>query len=199
MQPKPLLFEALDGISEKTISIHHDKLYTGYVAKENEISEKLYALREAGKFTDANQTYSELRALKDGETFASNGVYLHEGYFEILGGDGNPEGELADALIKKYGSMEIFQSYFSACGMAARGWTILVWDAHVSALRIINADAHNQGGVWGCIPLLVLDVYEHAYFIDFGSDRKAYIAAWWKNLDWKKIEATYQKAKQIAL
>jgi len=176
------------------MAIHHDKLYAGYVAKANEIGEKLQALSHGGDVSSANPSYSELRALKDGETFARNGVYLHEWYFDVLGGDGKPTGALVDAIAAQYGSLENFQTYFSACGMAARGWVILCQDLHEQALRIYTADAHNQGGVWGCLPILVLDVYEHAYFIDYGSDRKAYIADWWKNLNWDKANELFDHA-----
>jgi len=192
MNPRPLPFKQLTGISEKTVSIHHDKLYAGYVSKANEIADKLTKLTEE-QLAAANQTYSDLRALKDGETFATNGVYLHEAYFDILGGDGKPAGKIVDRLAMDFGSFEKFQALFTACGMAARGWVVLCWDLHEQALRVYSGDAHNQGGVWGCLPLLALDVYEHAYFIDFGSDRKAYLEAWWKNLDWKKIDARFQK------
>ncbi len=192
---KPLPFGSLKDISEKTTSIHHDKLYAGYVAKKNEISEKLKPLATGGDLTSANQTFSELRALKDSETFATNGVYLHEGYFEMLGGDGMPSGKIVDDLIAKYGTWENFVNYFTACGMAARGWTILCWNTVEQKLSIFNADAHNQGGVWGCLPILVLDVYEHAYFMDTGADRKTYIQHWWKNIDWTKVDAQYTKIR----
>lgn len=192
---KPLPFSGpLKGISDKTLAIHHDKLYAGYVAKADEIAKKLEPLATGGDVSSANQTFSELRALKDGETFAVNGVYLHEWYFEVLGGDGRPAGVLADALTAQYGSVDNFLAYFSACGMAARGWVVLCWDTHDQALRIYTGDAHNQGGVWGCLPIIVLDVYEHAYFIDYGSDRKAYIADFWKNLNWEKANALYETA-----
>ncbi len=186
-----------DVISEKTLAIHHDKLYAGYITKSNEIREKLAVLEKGGDVTSANQSYSELRGLKEGETFALNGVYLHEHYFDTLGGTGAPEGALAEALAEQFGSIENFTSYFTGCGMAARGWAVLAWDSQAQALRVYNADAHNQGGVWGTFPVLVLDVYEHAYFIDYGSDRKAYIQAWWKTLDWKKASERYLKAKMI--
>lgn len=194
-ESKPLAFKSLQGISDKTIAIHHDKLYAGYVAKTNEVREKLSALSHGGDVSSANQSYSELRALKDGETFSVNGVYLHEWYFDLLGGDGKPSGALADALAEKYGSLENFLAYFSACGMAARGWVVLCWDTHDKSLSVYTSDAHNQGGVWGCLPILVLDVYEHAYFIDYGSDRKAYIADWWKNVSWEKANELYAGAK----
>jgi superoxide dismutase, Fe-Mn family len=192
--PKPLPFsKPLTGISDKTLAIHHDKLYAGYVTKKDEIAQKLESLTKGGDVSSANQSYSELRALKDGETFATNGVYLHEWYFDVLGGDGVPGGALADALTAQHGSVENFMAYMSACGMAARGWTVLCWDTHDKALRVYTGDAHNQGGVWGCLPIIVLDVYEHAYFMDYGSDRKAYIADFWKNLNWEKANELYAK------
>lgn len=202
MELKPLPFDQakLEGISDKTLAIHHDKLYAGYVKKAGEISDKLQALRESGAY-EGNATYSELRALKDAETFAVNGVYLHEWYFDVLGGDGASEKapELSKALAEKWGSLEDGLKYFSACAMAARGWSVLCWDTKAGALTHYNGDAHNQGGVWGCLPVIVLDVYEHAYFIDFGSDRKAYIEAFWRNFHWAKAEELYCAARAVKL
>ena len=200
MDIKPLKFENLDGIGEKTLQIHHDKLYAGYVKKSAEIGEALSELRTSGNAA-GNATYSQLRSLKDAETFAVNGVYLHEWYFDGLGGDGDASGapELSRALAEKWGSLEDGIAYFSENGMAARGWSVLAWDIKAGKLKHYNSDAHNQGGVWGCIPIIVLDVYEHAYFIDFGSDRKAYIEVFWKNLDWETAEKLYLKAREISL
>jgi len=192
--PKPLGFTTLTGISDKTMAIHHDKLYAGYVAKKNEIADWLAPLMKGGNVSGANQVYSELRALKDAETFATNGVYLHEWYFDVLGGNGVPEGALVDALKAQYGSLENFIAYFSACGMASRGWVVLCWDTKEKELRVYTGDAHNQGGVWGCLPILVLDVYEHAYFIDTGADRKAYIGEFWKNVNWGKANELFETA-----
>ncbi len=194
-EEKSLKFsKELEGISKKTIDIHHDKLYVGYVKKANEILERLKELR---KEASGNQTYSELRALKQGETFAINGVYLHEYYFDVLGGDGSYDKapELSKAISDKWGSIEEFIKYFTEAGMAARGWALLVWDTKAGELRQYNSDAHNQGGVWGCVPVIVLDVYEHAYFIDYGSDRKAYIEDFWKNFNWEAAEELYKAAK----
>ncbi len=202
MEAKPLNFatDKLDGISANTLAIHHDKLYAGYVAKSNEIDEKLKALRESGAAA-GNATYSDLRSLKDAETFAVNGVYLHEWYFDVLGGDGATDKapELTKALAAKWGSLEDGLKYFSECAMAARGWSVLCWDVKAGELKHYNGDAHNQGGVWGCLPVIVLDCYEHAYFIDHGSDKKAYIQAFWKNLDWSKAEELYVQASQVRL
>ncbi len=200
IQLKKLPFESLQGISPKTLEIHHDKLYAGYVKKSNEIMEKLKALREAGTY-EGNATYSDLRALKADETFAINGVYLHEWYFDVLGGDGDWEKapQFSKAVTDKWGSIPDALRYFSACAMAARGWSVVCWDIKAQELRQYNADAHNQGGVWGCVPIITLDVYEHAYFIDFGSDRKAYIEAFWKNLNWEAVEQLYLKASRFTL
>jgi Fe-Mn family superoxide dismutase len=195
--PLPLPFsKPLIGISEKAMALHHDKLYAGYVAKKNEIAEKLEPLSRGGDVSNANQTYSELRALKDGESFATNGVYLHEWYFDVLGGNGTPEGALADALTQDYGSLDNFLNYFNACGMVARGWVVLAWDTHDQALRVYTGDAHHQGGIWGAIPVIVLDVYEHAYFMDYGTDRKSYIVDYWKNFNWSKANEFYLAAKR---
>lgn len=196
-EPKPLPFKkALIGISEKTMQIHHDKLYVGYVAKMKEIGEKIKGIT-LETLAAANQSYSDLRALRDGETFATNGVYLHEYYFNVLGGEGAPKGALVDAIAEKWGTFEKFAMSFSATGMAVRGWVVLAWDTHLGHLKIYGADAHNQGGVWGAIPIIVLDVYEHAYFMDYGSDRKKYIEDFWKNLNWEAANAVYERAKGI--
>jgi superoxide dismutase, Fe-Mn family len=203
-QAKALPFRPpLDGISDRTLKVHHDKLYAGYVNKKNEIENRLEELGRdivAGKGA-GNTTYSELRGLKQGETFAVNGVYLHEWYFEILGGDGKYEnaGELADTLTDTYGSIEAFIKYFSECAMAARGWTVLAWDTKESRLWIYNSDAHNQGGIWGALPIITLDVYEHAYFMDYGSDRQAYLKAFWKNFSWNAANDLFKRASTIRL
>ena len=187
-------------ISEMTMMIHKDKLYAGYVAKKKEVGDILFDLYKkiiAGEAVGGNATYSDLRSVKDAENFVTNAVYLHEWYFEVLGGDANWEKapELSKALIEKWGSMEGGIKYMSECAMAARGWMVVCWDTKDGKLRQYNADAHNQGGVWGCIPVIVLDVYEHAYFIDYGADRKAYIADFWKQFDWAAAEAMYLKVR----
>ena len=190
--------ESLKGISQKTIEIHHGKLYKGYVDKSNEIKDKLGPIAKSGK-AEGNQIYSELRALKNGESFANNGVYLHENYFAVMGGDGVPRGEIVTRLGEKYGSFDNFKNYFSACGMSARGWAVLAWDMHEKDLRIFTCDAQNHGGIWGTVPVLCMDVYEHSYFIDTGSDRATYIKSFLNNLNWDRVEEFYQKAKKFEL
>jgi len=183
----------LKGISAKTNDIHHGKLYTGYVNKRNEIEGKL----RAGDVDTANQIYSAWRGLKEGETFAANGMILHQVFFSILGGDGNAEGtNIKEEIVKEWGTWERFIGEFTATGMGARGWAILALDTFDGRLHIYAGDAQNQGGVWGSIPLLPLDVYEHAYVLDFGADRKAYIAAFFENVKWGTVEEAFQKAQK---
>jgi Fe-Mn family superoxide dismutase len=187
---KKLSFQqSLTGISEKTISVHYDKLYDGYVKKWKEIQERL---KNVDKLT-ANATFSEIRELKLEEGFAANAVLLHEAYFDILGGDGDPNGEIINTIGKDFGSFDLWKEEFRALGLSARGWVILAYDFNDGKLHNYLSDVHNQGGVWGTLPILVLDVYEHAYFIDYGSDRKSYIEAFLANLNWDMINKKFSK------
>lgn len=197
-KPLPFNLRRIGNISEKALEIHHDKLYQGYVNKKNEIEEKLKTVDRA---TGNNVTYSDFRALKLEETFAANGVYLHEDYFSVLGGEGQSaadSGELGEAITAEFGSVEAWVTDFKACGMSARGWAVLAYDTNDGRLHNYIGDMHNQGGVWGAIPVIVLDVYEHAYFIDYGSDRKTYLEDFMNNLDWKMANEVYMKVKNLS-
>ena len=169
----------LDGITKKMID-EHFKLYQGYVKKANEIQKKI---KEADK-SEANASYSFIGELKRQETFSVNGMKLHEVYFGHLGGDGVPKGELVKMIEKDFGSLDSWKEDMIATGLCARGWAILAYDYRDNKLHNYGSDAHNIGAVWGAIPLIVLDVYEHAYFIDYGVNRKDYINSFFKNLDW---------------
>lgn len=183
MEAKQLKYKQLNGISEKQLSEHHDVLYAGYVKKIQEIRQKL----EAADRESANATSSDFRALKIEESFALNGVRLHELYFDNLGGDGKAKGEILKLIEADFGSLESWQKEFAACGMSARGWVILTYDWEERKLRNYVCDLHNQGGIWGASPLLVLDMYEHAYFIDFATAKKKYIEAFMSNVDWDEV------------
>ncbi len=190
MQPKPLKYKELPGLSEKQLAEHHDVLYAGYVKKTNEIRAKLASV----SLENVNATYHELRELKVEEVFALNGVKLHEGYFDVLGGQGGaPSGRIADMIMEHFGSFEKWAAEFAACGMAARGWTVLAWDLDEKRLMTIVNDAHNQGGVWGAVPLLILDVYEHAYFIDYATGKKKYVETFMQSIDWDVVNANVEK------
>lgn len=191
-QPKPLPYEELEGISKRALEIHFEKLYKGYVAKRNEIEERL----ETADRSKAQATWSEFRDLKLEETFAANGQILHEAYFAGLTGNGEPSGAIIDKLKEDFGSFESWEEDFKAAGLAARGWVIMAYDPSDKKIHNFLSDAHSHGGVWGAVPLLILDVYEHAYFIDYGSDRKSYVAAYMKLVDWWKVDELYERMKQ---
>ncbi len=169
-----------EGLSLKMIE-QHFKLYEGYVKKTNEIQEKL----ESADKKSANGVYSEYGELKRQETFAVNGMKLHEYYFAHLKGNGVPAGELVELINRDFGSMDAWKEEMIATGICARGWAILAYDYGDMKLRIYGSDAHNVGAVWNCAVLMALDVYEHAYFMDYGVDRKTYIDSFFKNLDWE--------------
>lgn len=190
-KPLPYGADAIAGISAATFTMHHDTLYAGYVKKSQEIATELDAVARGEKeLPPANATWSALRSLKDAEVFARNATVLHEYYFASLTPDAQePEGALAQALTERFGSVEAFLGYFASCGIASRGWTVLAWDTNTNTLEVFNADAHHQGGVWGAIPLLVLDVYEHAYVADYGADRKKYISAFLARVNWQQVAA----------
>lgn len=185
--------DALKGISAKTNEIHHDKLYAGYVNKRNEIEEALLTADRA----KTAATYSPYRALKLEETFNADGQILHELYFDTLGGDGKPiDGPFIRKVRSNFGSWEAFTEDAVACAMAARGWMITAWDPSDGKIHNYLADAHNHGGVWGSVPLWTIDCYEHAYFIDYGSDRKTYIQAVLQNVNWDAVNARFGVIKE---
>ena len=180
---KPALLE-LDGISRASIEAHY-KLYEGYVGKRNEILGKLAA---ADRGT-ANQVYSEFRALKVELSFAVGGIKNHEVYFEHLGGDGgDPKGAIADLIKRDFGSVDTWRADLKATGMGGRGWAWTAYDWDEGRLFNYIGDAQNTYPIWNATPLVALDVYEHAYFLDFQTDRAAYIDAFFDNLDWTTID-----------
>ncbi len=179
MPEKNKFTKDLPGITKKMLD-EHFKLYEGYVKKTNEMRGKI---AEADK-SEANGVFSYIGELKRQETFAVNGVKLHEAYFGHLAGDGQPKGDLVTMIERDFGSLDAWKIDMVATGLAARGWAILAYDYKDNRLHNYGADAHNVGAVWGAIPVIVLDVYEHAYFIDYGVNRKDYISSFFANLDW---------------
>ncbi|MEK7150615.1 MAG: superoxide dismutase [Patescibacteria group bacterium] len=188
--PKKLNYIKLEGLSERQLSEHHDVLYAGYVKKIDEIEEKLKKV----DLTLANATSSELRALKIEETFALNGVKLHEGYFDNMKeGGGAPTGIVMTLIERDFGSYEHWMAEFKALGLAARGWVVLSYDLDEKRLRNIVCDTHNQGGVWNSVAVFIMDVYEHAYFLDYATARKAYIETFFKNINWDYVNSTLER------
>src|SRR5438477_11546803 len=176
---KPALLE-LDGISRAAVEAHY-KLYQGYVAKRNEI----LGLLADVELESANQVYSSLRSLKVDLSFAIGGIKNHEIYFDHLGGDGgDPQGPIRDLIVRDFGSVDAWRADLKATGMAARGWAWTAYDWDEGRLVNYLGDAQNTFPVRIATPFVDLDVYEHAYFLDYQTDRASYIDVFFANLDW---------------
>lgn len=160
----------------------HMRLYEGYVRKINEVDG---LLENDPDLENANATYSKYRGIKRGETYALNGVILHEYYFENIGSDNNiPDTDVLNCLVVDFGSYEQWVEHFVATAKASRGWVILCYDIRSKKLRNISLDAHDVGNLAVSIPLLVLDVYEHAYFLQYADKKEEYINNFMNNIDW---------------
>jgi Fe-Mn family superoxide dismutase len=136
----------------------------------------------------ANATYSKYRGLKKGETYALDGVILHELYFDNLGGTDNIQnGAILELINRDFGSYENWKNDFIACGKAARGWAILVYDQRSKSLINILCDAHDEGIIMNSYPLVVMDVYEHAYFVDYRNKKADYIDKFMMDINWSAV------------
>lgn len=188
--PKTFDFKSVKGISKKQLDDHY-KLYTGYVTKLNEIWNTPYS---PNNYIDSNPTYSKMRSLKLGETYSLNGVKLHNLYFEnMTGGNNTPYGPIFNAIINKYLTYENFISYLTNVGLSMRGWAVLTLDLLDNSLHIVGSDSHDNGSVWLSCPILIMDVYEHAYFMDFGTDRRKYISTFIENINWSVLNERFAK------
>lgn len=181
----------LDGISKKTMEEHY-KLYQGYVNKYNEIVAKIEALT-ADDYKTANPTYSLVRELKVELARAIGGVKNHELYFSHLGGKGGqPGGSLKAQIEKDFGSFDKWLADFKATGVSARGWAWLAWDRDWGRLFNMIGDEQYAFPVWNAVPVLAMDLFEHAFFIDFGAAKAAYIEKFFVNLDWSDVAKRFE-------
>jgi superoxide dismutase, Fe-Mn family len=180
-------FDSINGVAGMSAKLmgEHYKLYEGYVKKANEILEKLKSVDRS----TANAVYSDLRALKLGYSFALDAIKAHELYFQnISGKGGQPSGWLGSQIEKSFGSYDDWMADMKATGIAARGWVWFAFDWQTGQLFNFLGDAHDAFPIWHATPLVALDVYEHAYMIDYGVARADYIDAFFKNLDWDSVE-----------
>jgi Fe-Mn family superoxide dismutase len=184
----------LNGLSLRLIESHYENNYGGALRRLNALTEKLESLDLAS--TPAHVVNS----LKREELLALNSTLLHELYFASLGGEGKPAELLAKALARDFGSVERWRGEFVAMAndlAGGSGWVLLV---HVPRDgRLVNQYAADHGqAVAGGIPILALDMYEHAYHIDFGANAKAYVDAFMRNIDWKAVQNRYEDATKVA-
>ena len=190
LRPKTFDFNSVKGISIKQLDEHY-KLYAGYVSKLNEIWNTPYI---PANYTDSNATYSKMRSLKLGETYSLDGVKLHNLYFEnMTGGSNTPYGPIYNAIIDEFSNYDTFISYLTNVGLSMRGWVVLTIDLLDNKLHIVGSDSHDTGAIWLSYPILIMDVYEHAYFMDFGTDRKKYISTFIENINWNVLNERFEK------
>ncbi len=188
VRPKRFNFSDVIGISRNQLEQHY-QLYLGYIRLlENVLS----------TLENEDQTNYEYRGLKEGETYALDGIVLHELYFSNLGQSiVEPDNKLLNLINRDFGSYERWLDNFLRTGDVARGWSILAYHYRDRRLHNIMQDAHNVGAVWDAAPLLVLDVYEHAYMIDFGIDKDRYLQIFRRNIDWSVVNERFNKIDQF--
>ena len=195
-QLKPIFCRpwTLNSLSPRLIESHYENHYGGALRRLNSITEKLESLDFA-----TTPPYV-INGLKREELTALNSTLLHELYFASMGGEGGkPTGPIADALARDFGSVERWKSEFVAMGYAltgGSGWVLLTYIPRDR--RLINqfASEHSQAVASG-IPILALDMYEHAYHIDFGANAKAYVGTFLRNIDWKGVEGRLEDATRV--
>ncbi|MEE8470781.1 MAG: superoxide dismutase [Dehalococcoidia bacterium] len=175
----------MEGFSD-TLLNNHFTLYQGYITNTNKLLDTLAAMLKEGKV--ATPEYAELKRRLG---FEFNGMRLHEYYFENLGGKGalDRSGRLGRKLAEDFGSYEDWEKDFrGTAAMRGIGWTILYQDDQTG--RLINQwiNEHETGHLAGCKPVLVLDVFEHAFMIDYGLKRPDYIEAFFRNVNWSAVE-----------
>lgn len=180
----------VDGISQNQLNQHQD-LYKGYVKKINDIDQQIRTI-SAEVLSQSNATYNPFRELHLEQTYALNGVILHEYYFENMGGTIKPATDtefLHKLITQEFGSWENYIAHLTAVGKSARGWALTGYNMRDHRIHNYGLDLHNQAVPVNVIPILVLDVYEHAYMIDFGTKRPAYLEAFLRNVNWQVADA----------
>ncbi|MDR7153115.1 Fe-Mn family superoxide dismutase [Hydrogenophaga palleronii] len=195
IQPLPFDPAALVGLSARLLQSHHQNNYGGTVKRLNAIRHQLAGT----SFTNAPGF--ELNGLKREELIAANSMWLHELYFASLGGDGQTMAPACQlALSANFGSVERWREEFTACAKAlggGSGWMLLVFQPRDGTL--VNQWAADHTHVLaGGVPILALDMYEHAYHLDFGAAASAYVDAFMANIDWAQVHARYQQAVHAA-
>ncbi|MEF2966147.1 Fe-Mn family superoxide dismutase [Paenibacillus sp. M1] len=195
LPPLPYPYNALEPyIDEATMRIHHDKHHKTYVDDLNKAEKKLQESRKSGNFDLVKHWEREL-------AFNGAGHYLHTIFWDIMSpnGGGKPEGELLEQIKRDFGSYDAFHKQFSSAAekVEGGGWAILVWSPRAHRLEILTAEKHQNLSQWDVVPLLPLDVWEHAYYLKHQNNRKDYIADWWNVVYWPAVAERYEKARKL--
>lgn len=195
LPPLPYAYNALEPhIDEQTMRLHHQKHHQSYVDGLNKAERMMAQARQTGDF-------DLIRHWEREAAFNGAGHYLHTIFWNVMkpGGGGEPAGALADQIRKDFGSFDAFKQHFTnaADKVEAVGWALLVWAPRARRLEILQAEKHQNLSQWDVVPLLVLDVWEHAYYLKYQNDRKAYINAWWNVVNWDHVAERFARAQQL--
>ncbi|MFC4598532.1 superoxide dismutase [Cohnella hongkongensis] len=195
LPPLPYAYNALEPyIDEKTMRIHHDKHHLSYVEGLNTAEKKLAEARRTGNFELVKHWEREL-------AFNGAGHYLHTLFWNTMAprGGGKPTGALLEEIHRSFGSYDAFKKQFSeaAAKVEGGGWAILVWSPRSHRLEILTAEKHQNLSQWDVIPLLPLDVWEHAYYLKHQNDRAAYVKDWWNVVHWPYVAERFAKARTV--
>ncbi len=190
--PLPFAAGSLHGLSERLITSHHDNNYAGAVRNLNGVEQEL------ARITPATPPFL-VAALRERELAFRNSKTLHEAYFANLGGDGRRSGAIESALAQAYGTSARWQEQMRATGMGlggGSGWAILAFELDTGALRTVSSGGHTQA-LANSVPLLVLDLYEHSYQMDFGAGVTPYLDAFFANVDWNEVNRRLERARHM--
>ena len=188
--PKKLPFDParIKGLSEKILTSHYENNYIGAVKRLNAITAQLAGL------DFATAPVFVVNGLKREELIAANSMIIHELYFDGLGGEGDPKGALAEQIARDFGSVARWKAEFSAVGKAlggGSGWVLLSWSPHDK--RLVNSWANDHTmTVSGGRPILALDMFEHAYQMDYGAKAAAYVDAFMQGIRWDTVAARFE-------
>ena len=192
LPPLPYDYNALEPhIDEQTMKLHHDIHHNGYVKGLNNAEAKLAEARKAGDFGLVKHWEREL-------AFHGAGHFLHCLFWENMGpnGGGEPTGDLASAINKKFGSFENFTKQFKAAGGAVEGsgWVLLVKNTVNEELEILTAEKHQNLTQWAVRPILVCDVWEHAYYLKYQNKRGDYLTAFCNVINWEDVAKRFESS-----
>ena len=181
----------IEGLSEALLR-NHFTLYQGYVTNTNKLNDILLGLEKEGRFSAPE--FAELNR-RFGWEF--NGMRLHELYFWNLANGGKPldhNSDLYRNIVKEWGSLEKWEKDFRGMGaMRGIGWIVLYYDHKDGRLFNVWINEHDMGHLSGCVPILVMDVFEHAYMLDYGLKKADYIESFFSNLDWKAAAERFDR------
>ena len=191
--PLPFAAGKLNGLSERMITSHHENNYGGAVRNLNRVEQELTQ-------TNADTPAFVVTALRERELTFRNSKLLHELYFQNLGGDGKRSGAIESAIAQAYGTSARWEQHMraTAAGLGGgSGWAILALELDTGALRTVSAMNHCQALAFSA-PLLVMDLYEHSYQMDFGAAVARYIDAFFSNVNWDEVNRRLERAQRMA-